>query len=150
MRTLGVVYAIFIALGIAAMWIFVTDSLNTKIIASLSMFVVAAVILLCTCVTSYFAVVEIRDRKLSFYFCGIRTRSIPLNPLVMFDFLRTGRIESLVIVSGRSRYVPNSALDRGQVVELLCAHGVMERKEVAQVLRQHGVLEELKLRARKD
>jgi hypothetical protein len=128
LRTVGWQFAVVICLPIAGLWIFAKDSVATKIAASVAMLALAGIGVVCICVASAFAVAEIRDDRLSFYFCGIRTRSIALDESTFFELRKIGRLEILRICSNGSRYVPNGALDKSAVVDLLRANGVAEQK----------------------
>jgi hypothetical protein len=122
--------AIVISLPMAGLWLIAKSSFATKIAVSISVLVFAGVVLLCACVASSFAIAEVRNCRLNFYFCGVRTRSIPLNGSTLFELRKMGRLRVLRIHSSGSTYVPNGALDISDVVELLRTNGVAERKAV--------------------
>lgn len=124
---LGSVLAIGVALLTAALWLCVNDGSATQIAVSFLMVIVAGVILLCACVASSTTIAEVRDGRLNFYFCGIRTRSISLDASTMFELRTIGRLKVLSIQSSGLDYVPNGALDTCDVIDLLRANGVAER-----------------------
>jgi len=130
LRTLGGALAIGIWLPISGLWYFAKASTGIKIAVSVSILVFAGIVLLCACVASSFAIAEIRNRRLNFYFCGIRTRSFSLDDSTFFELRQMGRLKILCIQSNGSRYVPNGALGIASVVGLLRANGVAERKAV--------------------
>jgi hypothetical protein len=130
LRTLGGGLAIVISLPILGLWLIAKSSSTTKIVVSVLILVFAGIVLLCACVASSFAIAEIRNRRLNFYFCGVRTRSILLNDSTIFELRKMGRLKVLCIQSSGSTYVPNGALDISDVVDLLRANGVAERKAV--------------------
>jgi len=127
-RTLGGAYAIGMPLIILGLWLFAKDSFERKLAGTIAIVLVAGVILLGACVTACFTVAEVRDRRLNFYCCGIRTRSILLTDATCYELSRIGRLSILCIRFDGLRYVPNGALNQSEVVELLRAHGVAERR----------------------
>jgi hypothetical protein len=130
LRTLGGVFAIVISLPIIGLWLFAKNAPATKIVVSILMLVLAGIVLLCACVASSFTIVEVRNGSLNFYFCGIRTRSFPLDASTTFELRTIRRFKLLSIESSGSSYVPNGCLDTHEVVDLLRANGVAERKAV--------------------
>jgi hypothetical protein len=113
---------------IIGLWLFAKNSFATKVMVTVAMLVLAAIGVLCMCVLSACAVAEIRDGRLNFYLCSIRTRSISLDNSTHFELRKMGRLEVLCIQSNGSTYVPYGALDKSSVVDLLRANGVAERK----------------------
>jgi hypothetical protein len=130
-RQFGSAFAIGGGLIILAMWVFAKNSsVGAKIAVSFAMIAIAGAITLFACISSTFTIAEVRNRRLNFYFCGWRTRSIPVDAPTIFELRGIGRLKVLSIQSGRLSYVPNGALDYREVAELLRANGVAERKAV--------------------
>jgi hypothetical protein len=129
LRMVGGANAIGIPVVMIPLWVFVNGSSATKMAVSLAIVVFMGVVTLCACVAAATTIAAVRGRRLNFYFCGVRTRSVPLDASTAFE-LRTigGRLEVLVIRSGGSSYVPNGALNSGDVAKLLRANGVAELK----------------------
>jgi uncharacterized membrane protein YbhN (UPF0104 family) len=130
LRTVGGGFALGNLLLLSGLWLFAKNSSATKIAVSAAMIGFAGVVLLCACLGSSFTIAEVRDRRLNFYFCGIRTRSIPLDASTVFELRTIGRLKVLSIRSSGSSYVPNGALNIQDVLSLLRANGVAERKAV--------------------
>ncbi len=112
-----------------ALWLFARGTLVTKV-AVVFVYVVFGVILVTFAGFAAAATVaRVTDGRLNFFFCGLRTRSIPLDGATTFELQTIGRLRVLCIRSGRSSYVPNGALDVPELVDLLWANGVVERKD---------------------
>jgi hypothetical protein len=117
-------------LPIVGLWLFAKSSFAAKVLASVALLVLAGIGVLCMCVLSAFAIAEVQSGRINFYFFGIRTRSIPLDDSTFFELRKMGRLKVLSIQSNGSTYVPNGALGRSDVVDLLRANGVAERNAV--------------------
>lgn len=90
------------------------------------MFAVALVA--CMSVVAAFTFAKVQDGRLDFFFCGVRTRSFALDGATTFELRRIGRMETLLVRRGSLQYVPNGALDKRAIVNLLRANGVAERQ----------------------
>jgi hypothetical protein len=131
LRQLGGVFSIGATLIISAMWIFAKNStIGTKVAVTFAMITVACLVALSASIASSFTVAEVRNGRLNFYFCGMRTRSISVDAPTTFELSKYGRLEVLRIRSGGSSYVPNGCLDYRDVADLLRANGVAERNAV--------------------
>jgi hypothetical protein len=126
----GGVAAITTGLITLSFWLFAKNPPAIKIAVNLAFIAIAGIFTLCASVASSSAIAEVRHGRLNFYFCGMRTRSIPLDALTMFELRTIGRLRVLSIRSGGSSYVPNGALNIDDVIDLLRANGVTERKAV--------------------
>ena len=110
-----------------ALWFFVNASAATKVTVWIALIAFAMIVTLCASIASASAAAQVQNGRLNFSFCGIRTRSIPLNAITTFELRTRGRLRLLIITSGTSTYVPNGALDRDELIALLSANGVAER-----------------------
>lgn len=127
-RSMGGV-TIFLACMMAlAFWLFVKDSRAIRIAVWLVFVGLGCLATICMAIISRYTMAEIHDGKINFYFCGLRTRSIPLDADTTLELRKVGRLKMLVINRGPSSYVPNGALDRQKLVDLLRAHGIAEAK----------------------
>ena len=74
-----------------------------------------------------FTVARVQNGMLNCFFCGVRTRTIPLDSTTTFQIRQYGRLPVLVITAlGKRGYVPNGALDRPALLELLRHNGASE------------------------
>lgn len=118
---------IFLACILAlAFWLFVKNSRATRIAVWLACVGLGGLATLSVAIISKYTMAEIHDGKINFYFCGLRTRSIPLDADTTLELRKVGRLKILVITRGSSSYVPNGALDRQKLFNLLRAHGIAE------------------------
>jgi hypothetical protein len=89
--------------------------------------VLIAMFVVCMAAVAASSVARVRQGRLNFYFFGLRTRSFPLDANLEFELRKIGRLQIMVIHCGASRYVPNGALDRAELIDLLRSNGVAER-----------------------
>lgn len=131
-RTVGSlvgIIALFACLAALAVWVSAGETRGTKVAAWLACVGFGALASLCMVIISRYSMAEIHDGKINFYFCGLRTRSIPLDADTTFELQKVvGRLEVLVISRGASRYVPNEWLNRQKLMSLLRTHGIAEAK----------------------
>jgi hypothetical protein len=128
MRVLGgLSFGIGALLGLA-MWLFVHDTTRTKIAVEIALLMVLAMIVLAAAVAAASTVARVQDGSLDFFFCGMRMRSFAVDGSTTFDLHKIGRLEVLRIQRGPESYVPNGALDKDALVDLLRTNGVAERQ----------------------
>ena len=127
---MGSVIGIATGVIMSLMWLFANrSSVETKIVVSIAMITLAVVTTLLVCIASSFTIAEVRHARLNFYFCGIRTQSIPLDgPTTFVELRKIGRLEVLSIHTNGSTYVPNGALQTCEMLNLLRANRVAEQK----------------------
>ena len=125
-RTVGAVSAASVALAAMGLWVFAREPFSTKVAVTLAMLGFVTITTSAVSIAARFTVARVQNGRLKFSFCGVRTRSIPLDSTTFFHIRRIGRLRVLVITSGRTSYVPNGALDQRALVELLRLNGVVE------------------------
>lgn len=147
MRVLGGMAVVASVLLGLALWLVAKDSTDQKIAVEIAFLFVAGIIVLGATVVASCTVAKVQDGSLNFFFCGMRTRSFALDGATVFDMHRIGRLEILRIwrlntlpvgapdretfaafVRQPIKYVPNGALDKNELVDLLRANGVAERQ----------------------
>jgi len=126
-RTVGGVSAIGVAVLAIGLWAFVREQVAIKVAVTLAMFGLALITTSVASIAARFTIARVQNGMLYFSFCGVRTRTIPLDSTTTFQVRRIGRLRVLVITSGQKSYVPNGALDRSALTELLRLNGVVER-----------------------
>ena len=89
------------------------------IAVAIAFVVVVAIIVGFATIAASLTVAQVDDGRLNFSFCGVRKRSFALDAGTTFELRSTGRLNVLIIRSGRSRYVPSGALDTGELIDLL-------------------------------
>jgi hypothetical protein len=142
--TMGIVLGVLLGL---ALWLVVKDTTEKKIAVEVAVLIVMVVLIAVASAAAACTVARVKDGRLEFLFCGIRTRSFPLDGRTTFDLHKIGRLEILRIwrrpavpsggldkdsvadlIRGPLRYVPNGALDKDAIVDLLRTNGVAERQ----------------------
>jgi hypothetical protein len=126
-RTVGAVSAGSVALAAIGLWTFARDPIPIKVNVTLVLFGFAGVATCAVSIAAAFTVARVQNGSLTFSFCGVRTRSIPLDAATTFQIRRIGRLHLLVITSGQKHYVPNGAFDKRALMEFLRLNGVVER-----------------------
>lgn len=120
-------YAIIMPLIAALAWIFVHAPIASKVGLTLLLFAIALVAAAVVSILAKFTAARVQNGVLNFSFCGVRTRTIPLDSTTTFQMRQYGRLRVLVITESDQRdYVPNSALDRPALLELLRHNGASE------------------------
>ena len=128
MRVLGgMAIAVSILLGLA-LWLVVKDTTEKKIAVEIAVVIIIAVLITAASIAAACTVAKVRDGKLDFFFCGMRTKSFALDGGTTFDLHKIGRVEVLRIRRERSSYVPSGALDKEALIALLRTSGVAERR----------------------
>ena len=128
LRSVGGVAAVAAGLLALCLGLFARTSIEKKIAGVIAFIVVACALVICGSIAAAATVARVEDGTLQFCFCGLKTRSIPLDASAAFEMRTIGRLRVLVISRGRLTYVPNGALDTEELVRLLRASGVAERK----------------------
>ena len=100
--------ALSVLLGLA-LWLVVKDTTEKKIVVEVAFVIVIAVLITAASGAAACTVAKVRDGKLDFFFCGMRTKSFTLDGGTTFDLHKIGRLEVLRIWRERSSYVPNGA-----------------------------------------
>jgi hypothetical protein len=109
-------------------WAVARDRLAIKVAVTRAMFGLAVVAGFAMSIAARLTIARVQNGTLVFSFFGVRTRTIPLDSTTTFQMRRIGRLPVLVITSGQKSYVPNGALDRRALMELLRRNGVVERE----------------------
>lgn len=127
-RTMGGVSAVGMIVIAIAMWTFAREPFAIKVDVVVMLFCLAGIGTAVVSLLASLTVARVHNGRLNFSFCGVRTRSIPLDSTTTFQMRLVGRrMRVLVITSGGRSYVPNGALDRDALMELLRMNGVAER-----------------------
>jgi len=109
-------------------WLFVKDSRATRIAVWLACVGLGGLATLSVAIVSKYTVAEIHDGKINFYFCGLRTRSIPLDAGATFQLKKVGRTGFLVITRGGRDYVPNGAFDHKRLFDFVRDHAAASQE----------------------
>ena len=112
--------ACFLAL---AFWLVVKGSRATKIAVGLACVGLGGLATVCVAIIAKYTMAEIHDGKINFFFCGLKTRSIPLDAGTAFHPKKVGRTGFLVITCGGRDYVPNGAFDHKRLFDFVRDHG---------------------------
>jgi len=116
-----------VSLLVTPFWIFVRAPSASKVGLTLLLFAIALFGATVVSILAKFTVARVQNGMLNFSFCGVRTRTIPLDSTTTFQIRQYGRLPVLVITaSGKRGYVPNGALDRRAILELLRHNGASE------------------------
>lgn len=126
MRVLGSMAIAVSSLLALALWLFTSDTTAAKVAVEIRFLILMVVLVSSMAVVSACTVARVRDGKLNFYFCGIRTRSFVLDSETTFELKKIGRMAALTIRRGRSCYYPNGSLNKEALVNLLRTNGVAE------------------------
>jgi intracellular sulfur oxidation DsrE/DsrF family protein len=127
-RVVGSIALVGSALLALPLWLIVKDTAETKIAVEVAYVIVGIVLITAASIAAACTVAKVQDGRLDFFFCGMRMRSFALDGDTTFDLLKIGRVNMLRIRRGTKSYVPNGALDKGGLVDLLRTNGVAERK----------------------
>jgi len=130
-----------------ALWLWVKDTTEKKIAVEVAFVIVMVVLIGVVSAAAACTIARVQDGSLDFFFCGMRTRSFPLDGSTTFDLHKIGRLEILRIwqqpavptgaldkdsfadlIRGPRKYVPNGALDKDAIVDLLRTNGAVERQ----------------------
>jgi hypothetical protein len=128
MRVLGgMAVVVSVLLGLA-LWLVVKETTEKKIAVELAFVFLMIVLVAVVSVATACTVAKVEDGRLDFFFCGIRTRTFALDGGTTFDLHKIGRMEVLRIQRGHRTYVPNGALDKHAIVDLLRTNDVAKRE----------------------
>jgi len=126
-RAMAGASVIGVSLLTTPLWIFVHAPIASKVGVTLLLFAIALVGAIVVSILAKFTVARVQNGMLNFSFCGLRTRTIPLDSTTTFQIRQYGRLPVLVITApGQRGYVPNGALDRPALLELLRHNGASE------------------------
>jgi len=128
LRAVGGSLAIFTILIWVPAWFIIKDPTRIKILALLTWSACAGVFAAFMTLAAALTVAQVRGGTLSFFFCGLPMRSFPLDADTTFELRKIRRLRVLVIHRGRSRYFPNRALNRRELIGLLRANGVARQR----------------------
>jgi hypothetical protein len=110
-----------------ALGLLVKEPSATRVAIAVAITALAAVFVVAMSAAAATAMAQVRERRLNFYFCGLRMRSFPLDASLEFELRKIGRLEVLAIHCGASRYFPNGVFDKRELTDFLRSNGVNER-----------------------